>query len=89
MKKSLSLSLFFAIALAAASDLSATSIVVNGGFETGDFTGWTVSTTSDLPWAIDTSVSGSGSGHGPNSLHRQRYAIDDRLSLPGFDNRGR
>jgi hypothetical protein len=67
VKKSLSLSLFFAIALAAASDLSATSIVVNGGFETGDFTGWTVSTTSDLPWAIDTSVSGSGSGHGPNS----------------------
>ncbi len=47
--------------------LKANSIVTNGSFETGTFSGWTVSSTSDHPWAIDTSTTGSGSGHGPES----------------------
>lgn len=32
------------------------NIVQNSGFETGDFTSWTASTTSDHPWGVTTAV---------------------------------
>jgi hypothetical protein len=40
-----------------ASPAHASNIVLNGGFETGDFTDWTTDQTSSFPWGID---SGSG-----------------------------
>lgn len=42
--------------------LGGTATVVNGSFETGDFTGWTVATTG-TPF-VDWTVSGAGSGAG-------------------------
>jgi PEP-CTERM motif len=48
---------FFALALVAActATASASDLVVNGNFQTGDFTGWDHNTSGDTnhPWAID------------------------------------
>lgn len=45
------------LVVCAAFPAQASNIVLNGGFETGDFTDWTTDQTSSYPWGID---SGSG-----------------------------
>lgn len=62
--KSLSLGLILGATMIVSANAQ---LVTNGGFETGTFAGWTVSTGSSDPWQIDTSSSGSGSAHLPNS----------------------
>jgi hypothetical protein len=44
--------------------VASADLVVNGGFETGDFTGWTInpSPTGDFPWTIDGSSTGPFAG---------------------------
>jgi hypothetical protein len=36
------------------------NIVMNGGFETGDFTGWTVNSSANFPWEVDSASTGHG-----------------------------
>jgi len=59
--------------------------IVNGSFETGDFTGWTTVTTSTpfLPWAV--SGAGSGSGFGMDATDPQDGSY---VAWNGFDGSG-
>ena len=43
---------FVPIAFCVISTASAANVVQNAGFETGDFTDWTVNTASDHPWSV-------------------------------------
>jgi MYXO-CTERM domain-containing protein len=54
--------IFAAAALLAVSgkQAHAVNIVLNGGFETGDFTNWSVNLSSVFPWEVDTSGQGFG-----------------------------
>jgi len=38
----------------------ADNIVLNGGFETGDFTDWTVNSSANFPWEVDSAAGGHG-----------------------------
>jgi hypothetical protein len=58
-----------AVFAVAATQAHAANIVVNGGFETGDFTSWTANTNSASPWQVD--VAGS---HGNNPFDGTFYA---------------
>jgi hypothetical protein len=44
---------FVLIAFCVISTASAANVVQNPGFETGDFTSWTVNTASNHPWSVD------------------------------------
>jgi hypothetical protein len=43
-----------ALLLGISAAASATNLVTNGGFETGDLTGWTINPSADLRWEVDT-----------------------------------
>jgi hypothetical protein len=49
-----------ALLVVAGTQAHAGNIVMNGGFETGDFTDWTVNSSANFPWEVDT----VGSSHG-------------------------
>lgn len=46
-------SLFLALAFTSVKSAHATSIVNNGSFQTGDFTGWTANPNSSFPWQVE------------------------------------
>ena len=49
-----------ALLAVAGTQAHAANIVLNGGFETGDLTDWSVNTSSVYPWEVDTSGQGFG-----------------------------
>jgi hypothetical protein len=55
-----SLAFVAALLAVAGTQAYAANIVANGGFETGDFTDWTVNSNANFPWEVDT----VGSSHG-------------------------
>lgn len=70
---------------AVAQPLDPNELLVNGSFETGDFTGWTTVTTSGpfRPWA----VTGAGQGGGFNMLQTQPQD-GSLVAWNGFDGSG-
>lgn len=78
-----------------AASASATNIVENGGFETGDFTGWIASSTSNNPWTVKTGSNAfSGSYYastgcvGPqclNGLASQQASLAQTLTTEAGD----
>lgn len=75
--------------LAYSAPVSETELVVNGGFESGDFTGWTKTTESNGTWAVDSDAyEGSYAAHfsANNKLEKTGVLTLDRISVTELTN---
>ena len=75
--------------LAYSAPVSETELMVNGGFESGDFTGWTKTTESNGIWAVDSDAyEGSYAAHfsANNKLEKTGVLTLDRISVTELTN---
>lgn len=70
-------------------DADVTELVTNGGFESGDFTGWTKTTESNGTWAVDSDAyEGNYAAHfsANNKLEKTGVLTLDRISVTELTN---